>query len=116
MSSIELIVPSTKADFLAIGRIKAAVFSDKSAVCCGTHPEEGARAYRIMRTFKRHDEEGLLKLFELWGDDQAYGLRVRESIEQLEKVLRDDSEESEDHFREAWKSLRDAETRRFAED
>jgi len=77
---------------------------------------EEARAYRIMRTFKRHDEEGLLKLFEVWGDDQAYGLRVRESIEQLEKVLKDDSEETEDHFREAWKSLRDAETRRFAKD
>jgi monovalent cation:proton antiporter-2 (CPA2) family protein len=77
---------------------------------------EEARAYRIMRTFKRHDEDGLLKLFEVWGDDQAYGLRVRENVEQLEKVLQDDSEEVEGHFREAWKFLRDAELRRPSED
>ena len=55
MSSIELIVPSTNADFLAIGHIKAAVFSDKSALCCGTHPQEGARAYRVMS--RRHPEK-----------------------------------------------------------
>ena len=77
---------------------------------------EEARAYRIMRTFKRHDEEGLLKLFELWGDDQAYGLRVRQNVEQLEKVLQDDSAEVDGHFREAWKHLRDAESRRLSED
>ena len=75
-----------------------------------------ARAYRIMRTFKLHDEEGLVKLFEVWGDDQAYGFRVREDIEQLEKVLQDDSDEVEGHFREVWKSLRDAESRRLSED
>jgi monovalent cation:proton antiporter-2 (CPA2) family protein len=77
---------------------------------------EEARAYRIMRTFKRHDEEGLDKLFEVWGDDQAYGLRVRENIEQLEKVLEDDSDEVEGHFREAWRYLRDTESRRPSED
>jgi monovalent cation:proton antiporter-2 (CPA2) family protein len=77
---------------------------------------EEARAYRIMRTFKRHDEDGLLKLFEVWGDDQAYGLRVRENVEQLEKVLQDDSEEVEGHFREVWKYLRDTESRRLSED
>ena len=75
-----------------------------------------ARAYRIMRTFKRHDEEGLLKLFELWGDDQAYGLLVRQSVEELEKVLQDDSDEAEKHFREAWKHLRATESRRLFED
>jgi monovalent cation:proton antiporter-2 (CPA2) family protein len=75
-----------------------------------------ARAYRVMRTFKRHDEEGLRKLYEVWGDDQAYGLRIRQNIEELERVLRDDSAEADSHFRDAWQSLRDAETRRFSKD
>ncbi|MFC1696515.1 NAD-binding protein, partial [Pseudomonadota bacterium] len=75
-----------------------------------------ARAYRLMRTFKRHDEEGLQKLYEVWGDDHAYGLRVRQNVEQLEKVLKDDSEESVEDFREAWKRLRGVEARRFPEE
>ncbi len=74
-----------------------------------------ARAYRLMRTFKQHDEEGLQKLYEVWGDDKEYGLRVRQNIEQLEKVLKDDSEESVQDFREAWQQLRGAESRRFPE-
>ena len=74
-----------------------------------------ARAYRLMRTFKQHDEEGLHKLYEVWGDDKEYGLLVRQNIEQLEKVLKDDSEESVEEFREAWQKLRGAESRRFPE-
>jgi monovalent cation:proton antiporter-2 (CPA2) family protein len=73
---------------------------------------DDAQAYGLMRTFKRFDEEGLKKLYEVWGDDEAYGLRVREGVGQLEKVLRDDSEESVEQFREAWKHLQGAETRR----
>jgi monovalent cation:proton antiporter-2 (CPA2) family protein len=76
---------------------------------------DDARAYRVMRTFKRHDEEGLLKLYEVWGDDHAYGLRVRQHTEQLEKVLKDDSDDAELHFREAWKHLQGAETKREGE-
>jgi len=75
-----------------------------------------ARAYRVMRTFKRHDEEGLLKLFEVWGDDQAYGLRVRQSVEQLEQVLRDDRGERETDFRDAWRRLNETEAGRRAGD
>ena len=74
-----------------------------------------ARAYRLMRTFKQHDEEGLRKLYEVWGDDKEYGLQVRQNIEQLEKVLKDDSEDSVEDFREAWQKLRGAESRRFPE-
>jgi len=74
-----------------------------------------AHAYRLMRTFKKHDEEGLKKLFEVWGDDREYGLRVRQNVEQLEKVLRDDSQESAEEFREAWQKLRGVESRRFPE-
>ena len=48
------------------------------------------RAYRIMRLFKQHDESGLERMYEVWGDDKAYGLRVREELAELEKVLQDD--------------------------
>ncbi len=75
-----------------------------------------ARAYRIMRTFKRHDEDGLQKLYEMWGDDQAYGMHVRQSAEQLERVLQDDTDEEEGHFREAWEYLKGVELRRSRED
>jgi hypothetical protein len=70
-----------------------------------------ARAYRVMRTFKRHDEDGLRKLYTVWGDDQAYGLGVKQSVEQLEKVLRDDSAETATQFREAYRFLSGAESR-----
>ena len=91
----------------------ALILGEEALLLLGYDP---ARAYRLMRSFKRHDEEGLRKLFEVWGDDHAYGLRVRQNIEQLERVLRDDSEEAEGHFRDAWQSMRDAETRRFSQD
>jgi len=70
---------------------------------------EDTQAYRVMRTFKHHDEAGLQKLYEVWGDEHAYGLRVRQNLEDLEKVLQDDSEEAETHIRAAWKYLRGAE-------
>jgi monovalent cation:proton antiporter-2 (CPA2) family protein len=76
---------------------------------------DDAQAYRLMRTFKRHDEEGLQKLYEVWGDDHAYGLRVKQYVEQLEKVLTDDSAESEEHFRKAWKHMQGDESRRKPE-
>ena len=59
---------------------------------------EDAQAYRVMRTFKHHDEAGLQKLYEVWGDDHAYGLRVRQNLEDLEKVLQDDTEDAEEHI------------------
>lgn len=70
-----------------------------------------AHAYGIMRSFKRHDEEGLEKLYELWGDDRRYGIGVRQHLDELKKVLQDDTEMAEAHFREAWKHLRNAEAK-----
>lgn len=64
-----------------------------------------AHAYRIMRTFKRHDEESLQKLYEVWGDDHAYGLRLRQNLEDLEKVLRDDNKESDEPFSDAFQQM-----------
>jgi glutathione-regulated potassium-efflux system ancillary protein KefC/glutathione-regulated potassium-efflux system protein KefB len=51
------------------------------------------RAHRVMKLFKEHDESGLEKMYELWGDDLAYGLRIRQELKQLEKVLQDDQED-----------------------
>jgi len=76
---------------------------------------DDARAYRLMRTFKRHDEDGLEKLYDLWGDDHEYGLMVRENIEQLEKVLKDDDEDLDGEYRDALERLRGAEFRRLDE-
>jgi monovalent cation:proton antiporter-2 (CPA2) family protein len=72
---------------------------------------DDAQAYRIMRTFRRHDEEGIEKLFEVWGDDHHYGVQIRQHLDELKKVLEDDSEMAEDHFKEAWRVLRDAEAK-----
>jgi voltage-gated potassium channel Kch len=48
------------------------------------------RAQRHREAFQDHDEQGLRKLYEVWGDDQAYGLRVRQNLEDLKTVLQDD--------------------------
>jgi len=73
---------------------------------------DDAQAYGLMRTIKRHDEEGLKKLYEVWGDDQAYGLRIKEYVEQLEKVHKDDRAESIEQFNKAWTHLQGAEARK----
>ena len=70
---------------------------------------EDAQAYFVMRTFKHYDEAGLHKLYEIRGDEHAYSLRIRQHVENLEKVLQDDSEEAESHIKAAWKYLQGAE-------
>ena len=72
---------------------------------------DAPNAYRMMRTFKRHDELGLEKLYEVWGDEHHYGMAVREHIENLKRVLQDDRDEAVAHFREAWELLRNVEER-----
>jgi monovalent cation:proton antiporter-2 (CPA2) family protein len=49
------------------------------------------RAHRMSDTFEKHDNEGLQKLYEVWGDDQAYGLGIQEHLEHLERVLSEDA-------------------------
>ena len=49
------------------------------------------RANRMSDAFELHDNEGMQKLYEVWGDDQAYGLRIQEHLEHLEQVLKDDA-------------------------
>ena len=77
---------------------------------------EDAQAYRVMRTFKHHDEAGVQKLYEVRGDDQAYGMRVRQNIEDLEKVLQDDTADTEADFRQAWEQIKGVQFRREQEE
>ena len=49
------------------------------------------RAHRMSDTFEKHDNEGLQKLYEVWGDDKAYGLGVQEHLDHLERVLKEDA-------------------------
>ena len=67
----------------------------------GSALESGVAALRLMgfrahqaeragRMFREHDRETLRQLADLWGDDAAYGVAVRQRIEDLEQVLRSD--------------------------
>jgi len=55
---------------------------------------DAARAHRVMDLFREHDEAGLQKMFQVWGDDHAYGLLVSEQLAELEKVLQDDIDDA----------------------
>jgi monovalent cation:proton antiporter-2 (CPA2) family protein len=55
-----------------------------------------ATAARHRQTFQEHDEAGLRKLYEVWGDDKAYGLRIRQNLEDLKTVLKADQEAAEE--------------------
>ena len=53
------------------------------------------RAKRLVESFDQHDSEGLLKLADVWGDDHEYGIRIRENLEELERVLKADMDTPE---------------------
>ena len=59
--------------------------------------------------------DGLEKLYEVWGDEHAYGLRIRQNVEDLERVLKVDTDEADEHFHKAWEYLQGAESRRGLE-
>ncbi len=48
------------------------------------------QAYRAALKFKHYDEQSLHELYTVWGDDKAYGLRVRQRTEDLETLLQRD--------------------------
>lgn len=54
-----------------------------------------ARAKRMAERFNKHDNEGMHKLSEVWGDDHEYGLRIRQNLEDLETVLQADMDSAE---------------------
>jgi len=53
------------------------------------------RAMRMVERFDKHDTEGMRKLAHVWGDDHEYGARIRENLEELERVLKSDLETPE---------------------
>lgn len=55
-----------------------------------------ARAERFAHMFEVSDDAGMKKLYQVWGDEQAYGLRVRQNLQDLEKVLQGDLEVNPD--------------------
>ena len=57
------------------------------------HSEDRAR--RMAVTFDKHDTEGMHKLYEVWGDEHEYGLRICQNLENLELVLKADAEDVE---------------------
>ncbi len=54
---------------------------------------ESSRAAQVADLFAEHDEESLEKLAKVWGDDNSYGVAVRQRLEDLQSVLADDQEE-----------------------
>jgi glutathione-regulated potassium-efflux system ancillary protein KefC len=58
----------------------------------GNSQESAERAGRI---FGLHDEETLKVLADVWGDDQSYGIAVKQRINDLSQVLMRDKEDQE---------------------
>jgi len=66
----------------------ALAMGEEALRALGTSDE---RARYLTTLFEAHDSESLYKLYEVWGDDEAYGFRLRQNLQELEKVLRDDA-------------------------
>ncbi len=82
------------ADFIARETFGSALAMGEEALKLLGQSKE--RASRLATTFEQHDTEYMYKLSEVWGDDHEYGLRVRQSLEDLKQVLQDDMEAPED--------------------
>lgn len=52
-----------------------------------------ASAERAGKLFSAHDDESLHVLAKLWGDDQSYGIAIKQRVEDLRLVLKSDAEE-----------------------
>ncbi|MDO6748480.1 monovalent cation:proton antiporter-2 (CPA2) family protein [Gilvimarinus sp. 1_MG-2023] len=55
-------------------------------------------AQRAGELFEQHDEKSLVKLAQAWGDDKSYGKAIRKNLDDLRRVLQEDSgtEQAED--------------------
>ncbi|MEI6893982.1 MAG: monovalent cation:proton antiporter-2 (CPA2) family protein [Colwellia sp.] len=58
----------------------------------GNSPEASQRAGEI---FSQHDNEALQTLAKLWGDDHRYGIAIKQRVEDLHQVLKNDKEEQD---------------------
>jgi monovalent cation:proton antiporter-2 (CPA2) family protein len=78
------------ANFIARETFGSAVAMGEEALRLLGYSDE--RAKRAAATFEKHDTEGMHQLYEVWGDDHEYGLRIDQNLENLERVLRADDE------------------------
>ncbi len=81
------------ADFVARETFGSALAMGEAALKLLGHGENRAR--HMVETFDRHDTEGMRKLADVWGDDHEYGLRIRENLAELERVLNSDMDTPE---------------------
>ena len=81
------------ADFIARETFGSALATGEEALKLLGHGEEQAK--RLAAKFDKHDTEDMRKLSEVWGDDHAYGLRLRQNLEDLENVLQADMDSAE---------------------
>jgi monovalent cation:proton antiporter-2 (CPA2) family protein len=81
------------ADFIVRETFGSALAMGEEALMLLGHSEK--RAKRLVEKFDEHDSEGLVKLAAVWGDDHEYGLRIRENLEELERVLKADMDTPE---------------------
>ena len=81
------------ADFIARETFGSALAMGEEALRLLGHNDQSAK--RLAASFDKHDTEGMHKLSEVWGDDHAYGLRIRQNLEDLESVLQTDLETTE---------------------
>ncbi len=78
------------ADYIARETFGSALAMGEEALRLLGHNDE--RAKRMVASFNQHDTEGMHRLSEVWGDDHEYGLRIRQNLEDLEQVLKEDLE------------------------
>ena len=81
------------ADFVARETFGSALAMGEAALKLLGHTDNRAR--RMVESFDKHDTEGMRKLADAWGNDHEYGLRVRENLEELERVLQADMDAPE---------------------
>ncbi len=81
------------ADFVARETFGSALAMGEAALKLLGHAEN--RAKHMVDSFDKHDTEGMRKLADVWGDDHEYGLRIRENLEELERVLKADMDTPE---------------------
>ena len=50
-------------------------------------------AQQAGQLFAQHDEENMIKLAEVWGDDKQYGIAVQKGLQELKQVLKEDAKD-----------------------
>ena len=81
------------ADFIARETFGSALALGEAALKMLGHSD--SRAKHMVESFDRHDTEGMRQLADVWGNDHEYGARIRENLEELERVLKADLETPE---------------------